>query len=130
MNINKEITPIVLESSKEVEIFKKEVMKTRNIISRFDEILLEKASKFSIEQLRNESQKSFALIKDLNVFKNRTKDTEIEMKKSLESMHQVLDNSHDLLFEKLSSSMDRYAKILNASYGKPVNASELNLHLA
>lgn len=48
------MTPLVEQCRKDVENFREEVMATRKIISRFDEVLLEKASKFSVEQHRQE----------------------------------------------------------------------------
>ncbi|CAI2360750.1 unnamed protein product [Moneuplotes crassus] len=124
-----EITPIVDKCKEDVEYLSKEVDKSKKIISRFDEVMLEKASKFSVDQLRKECTQTYAKLREFNEFKIITADDEREIKNEIAEIKSILEESHDKLFIKLSDSMDRYAKILNASYGKPVNASELHMHL-
>lgn len=105
------------------------MIQTRNSITRFDEIILDKASKISLEQLKFDFKQSYTLIDDFKDLKSYTEKHEDFIKKEFDVMRRLLDDSHDILFEKLSASMDRYAKILNSSFGKPVNAKELKLHL-
>jgi hypothetical protein len=124
------MTPLVEQCQKNVDVFREEVMATRKIISRFDEVLLEKASKFSVEQHRQECIKEFMQINQFNEFKKDTEKIRKEIRNEIDILKHVIDNEHDALFEKLQASMDRYAKILNASYGKPVDANELKLLLA
>jgi DNA-binding ferritin-like protein len=107
-----------------------EVIITRKTIIRFDEVMLDKASKMSLQQLKLDCKQSYTEIRDFQDLKYDTLKYETTTKKEIQFIQHLLDTTQDTLFEKLSNSMDKYAKMLNASYGMPVDAEELKLHLA
>lgn len=56
-----------------MEAFRIEISKAQKIIKRFDEVICEKASKFSIDEL-NDNLKQYLPIKELEAIENRFND--------------------------------------------------------
>lgn len=62
------IDPIVEDWKNKMSAYTEELLKTREIIRRFDEIMLNKANKFEIERYRAEL-KNYVTIENLNEYK-------------------------------------------------------------
>ncbi|CAI2381055.1 unnamed protein product [Moneuplotes crassus] len=122
------IDPIIDDINKKLEYYESDNKMNKHIISRFDEVLTSKASKFSIDQIylnfaeymSNESFKKFE-----QSLKNDTQTTH----KKINDMESDLESMKDYLREEVKKSMRRAlgnlnSHIINLAGGRPINDIE------
>ena len=84
---------------------------SNKIISRFDEVLLDKASKFSLDELKKEITSKFMQISKYDEHVTQINEKDTNFNKQINNLHHLIETGHDTLYERIKQSYDRYAAI-------------------
>lgn len=100
-SISNFINPIVKRCEDDVNLFIGEVGAIRKIISRFDEVLLEKASKFSVDKVVHEAKLNYLTIAQFKEHQKEKYGKESEVSSEINLIRNLIDSGHDELYQRL-----------------------------
>ena len=83
--------------------YTEELLKTREIIRRFDEIMLNKANKFEIERYRAEL-KNYVTIENLKEYKKQVSDDKHELQEEIDEFDTKLKDNFSFLITSIRES--------------------------
>ena len=99
------VHPLFIKCQQSLEDYKQDITNQKLILSRFDEVLLEKASKFSVNELANDITK-YSLKTDFNNLINqiniKTNENKNYIKKVKNLCHESLEKVHEDVKETIT----------------------------
>lgn len=113
--------------------FKLEMLNNKKIIQRFDEVLLEKASKFSIDIIYQKLQE-FVKMDDFKTFKQTLASKEGDRDQEMSDLQDLVEQNYKEIKHSLSGSLSKIAidvenRILENVKDKCIDRDELNSNL-
>lgn len=123
------LSPFVNDCVEKVAIFKKDNKKCIDIIQRFDEVLTQKASKISVENIEKKLEE-YTTINIFNQFKEDKKEIEREHEQDMQLLDIKIDELRDETKQEFATTVETIAKasknqLIKDLGGKPVEPAEL-----
>lgn len=133
LKFKQEMEPRMLQSESLVADFNIEIIKIKKIVRRFDEVLLEKASKFSIDKIYEKFQ-NYLQDQDFSEFRENCKKFERRWDAELERIQKVVNENYEELNNTLGHAISDIAidverKILLNIKSKCIDREELQSNM-
>ncbi|CAI2361494.1 unnamed protein product [Moneuplotes crassus] len=129
-NMNAKIDPFMKQVDTLLTTYTDDNKKAKEMIRRFDEVLLEKASKFNLEELKIELKK-YIHSKSFQEFLSQLSSDQAKAHKEIEQLNQKVENIEKGYSKKIDQKMecslkDVKKKVFETIGGKPITANELD----
>mmetsp|Transcript_27057 Transcript_27057/g.23902 ORF Transcript_27057/g.23902 Transcript_27057/m.23902 type:complete len:262 (+) Transcript_27057:558-1343(+) len=114
--LRNEVIPVIQDFTSNIKIMQTDMIQHKSIIARFDEILLTKASKISLETI-SKNLKNYVLTLDFykfqskhNIFENKTSENFTELEDNLNSINKKLDEEIKIAVKKATNYLSNELK--------------------
>ena len=129
-----EVYPRIRQCENLVSDFKIDVLKSQKIMRRFDEVLLEKASKFSINEIYKRFE-DYVKIIDFEEFQSGIKHKDYLKQKEFDGLTEKVEENHDYIMGNLEGSISMMvsqveAKVLKNIKSRSIDQETLNSAMA
>ncbi|CAI2362031.1 unnamed protein product [Moneuplotes crassus] len=105
------VEPLAETCSRRLERFTRDNQEMKNIINRFDEILLEKASKFSVDKLV-EKIRDYATETSLEEMTNNVGQLKLDFEQKMEHLQESIDHKQSEIAQDLESKLEHGQNII------------------